>query len=452
MVSHKFSILGISAEVRLAFASNMLALQPWERGTRVDSSSNRVVILREGCEALKKMPSVAVLAGNGLSISCNQELQLQDMTEAVNERLRDEQGDLASGFHELANTLKPGEPGLDDDFEALIGIFDDLDRYLEALKSVSVRLGAESASTDEKTGRTSAVDSLPREDEFRSIQAFVERLRRTGISHVLEVTHQKSRGLSGRSLHIRELLNSLLVAFETVNIANLNYDTILLACALNATNEAGCKLSDMGKSFYNKSLKLDEGSESRQLRYKASHYDESYESARLRLLHLHGSMTFWENRSEEEGSFNRFAKVRVETLSEDWWANTREEDSDLRPAVILANAENKDRLVQSPPFNAAYAKFKTHLEESSKWIIVGYSFRDSAVNQLLGNELRNKLSSRPDNFRLLVSDVDPRIDTKFVASQLGIEERHLKDKILIQLDGVEKLIKTQSYKEFISSP
>ncbi|MEZ2389068.1 hypothetical protein AB6813_05860 [bacterium RCC_150] len=68
------------------------------------------------------------------------------------------------------------------------------------------------------------------------------------------------------------------------------------------------------------------------------------------------------------------------------WAGLREGRPKWRPAVVLANQRDKTHHVGRYPFKLAYEVFQKGLRDSDHWIVIGYSFRDACVNDILRNE------------------------------------------------------------------
>ena len=100
---------------------------------------------------------------------------------------------------------------------------------------------------------------------------------------------------------------------------------------------------------------------------------------RLRLLHLHGSLTFWRFGADH------YRKLQVDAVRfSPIWETFREEDTfSGRPLVVLANQHDKAQHVLRYPYNLAYDVAETDMKNASHWLIVGYSFRDACVNDLL---------------------------------------------------------------------
>jgi hypothetical protein len=103
------------------------------------------------------------------------------------------------------------------------------------------------------------------------------------------------------------------------------------------------------------------------------------EDRRVNLLHLHGSLTYWEKR---DGGI--FAKLPKEMLDDDaQWRAVRERTTNVRPSVVLASPRDKAQHVTEYPYSLAYEMFARGLAHAPRWIVIGYSFRDEPVNRML---------------------------------------------------------------------
>lgn len=115
---------------------------------------------------------------------------------------------------------------------------------------------------------------------------------------------------------------------------------------------------------------------------------------RVKLLHMHGSLTYWESTSSDVR-----VKVPIEALRlHDLWEGLRTSSPGWRPSVVLANSLDKAKHVKAPPFDVAYEAFRAGLGEAEHWLIIGYSFRDQCVNE----ELRKEFSRRSQKPAVLV--------------------------------------------------
>lgn len=324
--------------------------------------------------------NAAVLVGNGLSIAFNPDLTLASITREMIVRMRDaaEDGDaVLHAMHEIARRSTALDEVTDDDFEKLVGAFDSQAVTLEEL----VKL-AELVEADDE----SLISSI------REVSKFSQRVRDRGISFVLEVVTERSRADHELHAALHDTISAIYEKFEgRVTFGNLNYDTLLLS-ALLATN---APMADLGRGvqFVEISVVDRDDPDEPPVTYRAQRLRTRLDFPpgdryRVRLLHLHGSLTFW---GEVDGE--QYIKVPVHSLRDhDMWSGLREGEPKWRPAVVLANQRDKARHVERYPFALGYEGFAASLVESDHWLIIGYSFRDACVNDVLRAEfLRRKI-------------------------------------------------------------
>lgn len=315
---------------------------------------------------------VAVLVGNGLSIAFNRKLMLPNITKQVRKRIldsRDGGDNVVTAMRELADAwLPPGETS-NHDFERLVGAFGAEGRSLAHLQSL-------------------AQLSYPDDEELkRSIETvidFAQELRDVGTGHVLEVVYDNSKSNYTDSEPLTELIRAIYTAFPgRVSFGNLNYDTILLA-ALMTTGER--RFADLAWGGEGRRTTLGEG-KVRAMRLRETPADfPSTSTYPVHLLHLHGSMTYW---ATEDGS--QFGKIdRADVKRRRLFKKLRQGRTDLRPLVVLNRERQKVDDVQAHPFKLAYEMFDRGLVSSNHWLIIGYSFRDVAVNDLLRTEFMSR--------------------------------------------------------------
>lgn len=313
---------------------------------------------------------VAVLVGNGLSIAFNDKLMLSNITKQVRKRILNS-GDggrnVVAAMRELADAwLPPGETS-NHDFERLVGAFGAEGRSLSHLQSL-----AELSYPDDRRLRRS----------FKRVIKFAQELRDVGTGHVLEVVHENSKSSYTDSEPLNDLLRAVYDAFPgRISFGNLNYDTILLAALLTVDTRG---FADLGHGWKEWQMGR-EGIHAMQLRETASDFPTSTRFP-VHLLHLHGSMTYW---ATQDGSqFGKFDRSTVEARQ--LFKKLRQGKTDLRPLVVLNRERQKIDDVQAHPFKLAYEMFNRGLVRADHWLIIGYSFRDVAVNDLLRREFTKR--------------------------------------------------------------
>lgn len=315
---------------------------------------------------------VAVLVGNGLSIAFNEKLLLSNITRQVRRRISNS-GDggenVAQAMRELADATLPSDQTSDDDFERLVGAFGAEHRSLSHLQS----LAKLSYPNDRKLAKS-----------IEQVIGFARDLRNVGTGHVLEVVYDNSRSSYIESEPLDDLLRAIYHSFAgRITFGNLNYDTILLAALLNVGTR---RVADLGHGWKSRRTKL--GSEAipaMLLREGASDFP-TFAQYPVRLLHLHGSLTYWA--TEDSSQFGKLD--RYEVKANQLFKKLRRGTTDLRPLVVLNRERQKIEDVQAHPFRLAYEVFGKGLTRSKHWLIIGYSFRDVAVNDLLSREFRSR--------------------------------------------------------------
>lgn len=322
-----------------------------------------------------RKPNAAVLVGNGLSIAFNSELTLAAITREMILRMRaaSEDGDkVLHAMNEIARRSGPIDEITDDDFEKLVGAFDSQALTLEELGRLADLVESGDASL---------------RDAIRQVSKFSERVRDMGISYVLEVVMERSRSDHHEHAEVLRTIRAIVDAFKgQVTFGNLNYDTLLLSGLL----AVDAPLADMGRGVQSIPMRVIDsqtGEPTAAVSYNAwplrttLDFPEG-ERYRVHLLHLHGSLVFW---GQADG--NLHVKVPIDALrNHDMWSGLRDGDTKWRPEVVLANQRDKAQHVEKYPFKLGYQGFAESLVTSDHWLIVGYSFRDVCVNDLLRAE------------------------------------------------------------------
>ena len=304
---------------------------------------------------------LTVLAGNGLSIAFDQGLMLPEICRQLYAKISGSSVDgdsIAATMQEIARRSRTGDPR--SDFEVLVGAFGSQSETLDQLEKLARFVDP----SDQKIG-----------DALRDAAAFARAMNATGTSHVLEIITQQSRASLDKKDALNKFVDAIVDAYSgTVVIANLNYDTLLLS-ALSERHRA--EFCDQGDGRSPEHLTMPNG-----VTYTCFPLRDTQSfNVRVRLVQLHGSVTFWQR---EDGSM---FKLPVDAVrSPELWAAVREDKKfKPRPLVVLANHQDKTGLIVEEPFALAYREFTSGLDHSDDWLIVGYSFRDECVNERLAD-------------------------------------------------------------------
>lgn len=310
----------------------------------------------------------AVLVGNGLSLAYEPRLNVRDICVEIVERIRrdsdDEHADaITHALQEAAKAAGNGDPMLD--FEVLVGAFVVEGSFLERLSQLSSLV--EPTNNDLK-------------DAFERVLRFSETMRQRGISHVIQVIAERTRptfqGLVASP--VDEFVEAVLKSYDgTITVANLNYDNLLLTSLTDSHGREFCDMA-LGYNSMRVTYKDGLGCEIYPLRLTTNFPL----NRRVRLVGLHGSLTWWRN--PKDGKIYKFPVSAVR--DHEMWTWVRQEadaDNVWLPQVVLANQATKSVQVKQAPFCIAYEAFIEALDTSNRWLIVGYSFRDDPVNTAL---------------------------------------------------------------------
>lgn len=370
--------------------------------------------------------NVAVLVGNGLSVAFNADLQLISITREVLARMTESDGDdVVAAMREIATRTLPAGAESDDDFEELVGAF-----------------GAESRNLG-NLGNLANLKSPTDEDLKRAIELvakFAEQVRDTGISYVLEVICERSHASRDAAENLHALVADLLESFSgEVTFGNLNYDTLLLAALMHVRPG---QFVDLGDGRHQVEVVVNDREQRKvpALRRRARDFPAN---ARVRLLHLHGSLTYWASPEND-----RHAKLPRELLEDgEQWQAVRDNTTDIRPTVVLANSRDKSEHVGSYPFDLAYEVFRSGLQRSDRWIVIGYSFRDAPVNAML----RDQFSADEVPPTVLVVTHGRSPSRKLVERALGWEREEDGDSrswLTIIRSGANGVERTEKWRRF----
>lgn len=175
-----------------------------------------------------------------------------------------------------------------------------------------------------------------------------------------------------------------------LNVFSLNYDLIFE----KVFNSPTSKILDNGFSE-----KIVSGSK---VRYWASDFNNALSPTKINLFKLHGSIDWEYNQDSEE--------ILI-----------KENIDDGREPLIIFGSYSK--MLSFDPFLYILSKFRTLLEEATIFVVIGYSFHDKYINNLLIQQLsQNTDKDLPK--RLLIVDPSRKDKTEV---QVAEEFREIQD-------------------------
>lgn len=371
--------------------------------------------------------SLSMLIGNGLSIAFSDQLLLSNISKEMTTRFTAEytgSDAVAKAMQKVAKHQPTGDPATD--FEVLIGAFGGQSDILDDLAIFA------------DLTRNSDPDIA---NAIQRVRDFVSEVQRRGIGHTLEIISERTYSDISRREPLANFFDTVLDRFEShVTIANLNYDTLVLSAV---AEKYGNILSDMAHGRYDGgSIKVG-GTRYPMLRLRATEAEfMPLEQRRLRLLHLHGSLTFWQFGPDV------YRKIPVDAVrfpSEIWQTYRNEDFFSGRPLVILANQHEKVEHVTKYPYSLAYAMAESDFKNSNHWLIVGYSFRDACVNDLL----RRCWEARKNATMILVVTNSDRLKADTVEDAFGWDPGSSSaNNLVIDRDGAFEIASSGNWAAF----
>ncbi|AZT97715.1 SIR2 family protein [Brevibacterium aurantiacum] len=370
--------------------------------------------------------SIAVLIGNGLSTAFNSELNLQRITEEVLNRMSESNGDdVVAAMREIAERTLPDGANTDEDFELLVGAFGTESRTLGTLDLLA-------QLTEPK--------DVALRSAIATVADFTEQVRDNGVSHVLEVITERSHATQDDAKDLNSLVSAVVGEFkDDVVFANLNYDTLLLASLLAVCPK---EVADMGHGWKRATVQVGDQEPRQVQRLRASASDFPGER-RILLLHMHGSLTYW---TTMDGDAH--VKVPRDMLLEaNQWSAIRNRSTNIRPDVVLASRRDKTEHVSRFPFSLAYEMFAVQLATASRWLIIGYSFRDDPVNEVL----RKAFMDRVNKPQVLVVTYGEELERLGVERAFGWGKEDGKSDgwLTINRGGADGAENTSDWKKFV---
>jgi len=266
-------------------------------------------------------------------------------------------------------------------------------------------------------------------------------VRDASISHVLEVIAERSHAYADEAQGLYDLVTAITESFDgKVVIGNLNYDTLMLAALLTVCQS---ELADMGHGYRRAKVLVDDRVE-REVQALRSSSRDFPPDKRVKLLHIHGSLTFWATRDRRI-----HAKLPKEMLDGGGqWRAIRDDTTNVRPVVVLANRKDKAEHVAQFPFNLAYEMFSGGLAASDHWLVIGYSFKDDPVNSALRAAFIER-NPKPTVLVVTYGDKPHRRDVER-AFGWGAEDGSSKTWLTINRDGASGVEKTDDWQDFVA--
>lgn len=308
--------------------------------------------------------SVACLIGNGFSIAYSRELKIASITAKLIETLSgpDLSGEAASHWISAVTHLMgtPPDKGV---FETLLGPIERIPDALAAFDALQKLMPNRSDSSDASRAIT---------DCAKLLRSFYQ----MGAGLTLSIIDKAAHGsLDNDRQVLIDLINEIFQFSQLrggASFGTLNYDSLLNGAVIEASNQMAADLADPRESAV---MEIGNGTSIQGIWLRKT---DDILSARTPIYDLHGSLAWWRE-PEVDGRVAKFTMpdLRGHEVLEKWKSG----DLNWSPAVLMT--DQKSRTSQNFPFSLAYQAFEQHLMKSEIWIIVGYSFGDEPVNEML---------------------------------------------------------------------
>ncbi|MFL0557355.1 SIR2 family protein [Paenibacillus barengoltzii] len=306
------------------------------------------------------------LFGNGLSIALSPEFALRNITTKFIE-------ELDKSEKEFLTQLCQREGGIS---------FDDFEANFVALESALESVIKYNSFINSEVGKMLLSSyNLPDPQLSRHID-IIERIYRKYIVRILRIIHGNvrleaiERKLSGFTSFFIDSLNSGQKGF----VFTLNYDLLVETILLEKIGTY--HFTDF--CFPSGNLR---GTNIPKFDFNPRRSEELYTETqrKIELHHLHGSLSLFYDYYR-----NRVAKLKSEDIGyEEIYEKIYQENLPLIPAIITGGGKS-DKIVQYP-FDFYYRALKDICDfgQANKLFVIGYSFRDEHINDLISRWTSN---------------------------------------------------------------
>jgi hypothetical protein len=344
------------------------------------------------------------LFGNGLSIALSPEFALRNITKKFIEGL---QGEERKFFYELCGAEKLNFEDFEFNFALLESAYSSLRKYKQFM--------------DSETGKT-FLDKFKLEDpHLEKHEVVIKSLYDKYIFQILNLIQGNVTkvGIEEKLKGFTTFLQSQFSSCEKGFVFTLNYD--LLAEAILLEDIGSAKITDFcsaaGKFKGSEIIKYDFDPAMNEEKF-----GDDYTSAKVELHHLHGSLSLFYDHLR-----NKTIKFKNEDiLTNGIYQKIHDENWPLYPAIITGGG--KSLKVTEYPFEFYYRNLKDNstYAKYTKLFIVGYSFRDEHINELI----KRWINSVEDYTKgLLIVDFKSDENAQNAFKQFVKKELHLSKKL-----------------------
>lgn len=328
------------------------------------------------------------LFGNGLSIALSQEFSLKKITKKFIKQLDGLEKDF---LIEICN----GEKKINfDDFESNFSLIEDAYNSLRKYQKF----------IDSKTGKTLIKKFKLSNPELEKHEKIIKSIYDKYIFQILGIIHGNvtQQGIKEKLNLFTKFLKNQLLTCHKGYVFTLNYD--LLAETILLEEIGTGKITDFCSATHKfKGTKIDKYDFDPAL--NDHKYGEDYTESNIELHHLHGSLSLF-----YDSSRNKAIKFKSEDIFvNDVYNRISKEKWTLTPAIITGGG--KSLKMNEYPFEFYFRNLKdlSTYGKYNKLFIVGYSFRDDHINELISRWMKSVKDYRDG---LLIVDYKSNDDEK----------------------------------------
>lgn len=364
-----------------------------------------------------------ILTGNGLSVGLNKAFALENITKTFYNKLSPEHRKFIQHHMERIQKNEYIQVDFEEAIASIEQVHDSLDAYVSFLLYVDEGqkfLESENLSVEEL------------QDHLEKIKEIIITYSASIVETIDGNVHWDQIGekLSG----FINWLKSELQGNDEIELFTLNFDLLLETILLKIVG------TDEFTDFHVKRGKY-EGIDKFNFDPQQSFSDFDYR--RIRLHHLHGSLSSFKRLSDGRVFKLRTEEIRLSDMYKKLNAN------EIFPSIITGGF--KSRKIQSSPFNYYYGKFKEKMVNPKKLCdelyIIGYSFRDEHINEAISRRLkihRNQDDKQLKRFVIVDYKLSEEDQEKFIndvnkALELGPRTKLRKEDGIFIFEGVDAI-------------
>lgn len=303
--------------------------------------------------------------GNGLSIALSPEFSLKTITEKFINSLEGYEKEFLEGISTPQGVLS----------------FDDFEQNFTSIEAALSSLIRYRFFLDSPVGTSFLKQFSLHNPDLIDHETIIKTIYRKYIARILELIHGnvKKSQIEQRLHNFKTFLASTLNESTKSYIFTLNYDLLIETILLDTigSNEftdfcfpsGNCKLTGLPKFDFN----------------PRRSFEMFPTAASIELHHLHGSLSLFYDLTR-----NRAFKFSSEDIGlNDLYQRIYKEDLPLVPAIITGGGKS-EKIVEYP-FDWYYRTLKDIVDsgDATSLYIIGYSFRDIHINDLIARWMRN---------------------------------------------------------------